>query len=95
MEVVRTIELSGFDANGEPQIEVMADGTLRVAFEFMPPSDFEDRGDMGPYHDFDVQMSAAIGVPVAWEDREFFRIDSPKADTIDRLSAFLSTYRSR
>ncbi|WP_170228945.1 hypothetical protein [Polyangium fumosum] len=33
--------------------------------------------------------------PVVWEDREVFRIDSPKADTIERLTTFLSTYRSR
>ncbi|MDI1429519.1 hypothetical protein [Polyangium sorediatum] len=92
---MRTLQLSGFDANGEPQIEVMADGTLRVAFEFMPPSDVDDRRDMGPYHDFDVQMSKAIGVPVTWEDREVFLIDAPKADTIERLITFVSTYRSR
>ena len=94
MDVVKTVALAGFDAQGDPEIRVLADGTLYVVFNFMPPSDFEGR-DMGPYHDFDAQMSAAAGVPVRWEDREFFRIDSPRADTIDRLAAFVSGYRSR
>jgi hypothetical protein len=95
MDVVRTVELSGFDSQGDPEIRVLADGTLYVVFNFMPPSDFEDRDEMGGYRDFDAQMSAAVGVPVTWEDREFFRIESPRADTIDRLVAFISAYRSR
>lgn len=95
MDVVRIIPLPGFDSQGDPEIRVLANGSLYVVFNFMPPSDFEDRDDMGPYSDFDAQMSAAVGVPVAWEDREFFRVDSPRADTIDRLAAFISTYRSR
>jgi hypothetical protein len=95
MDVARTIKLSGFDSRGDPEIRVLTDGTLYVVFNFMPPSDFEDRDDLGPYRDFDAQMSAAVGVPVTWEDREFFHVDSPQADTIDRLMAFISTYRSR
>ena len=63
MDVVKTIALTGFDPQGDPEIRVLADGTLYVVFNFMPPSDFEDR-DMGPYHDFDAQLSAAAGVPV-------------------------------
>jgi hypothetical protein len=94
MDVVRTIELSGFDSWGDPEIRVLADGKLYIVFGSMPPSDF-DGGELGPYCDFDAQMSAAVGVPVVWEDREFFRIDSPKADTIDRLAKFISNYRSR
>jgi hypothetical protein len=95
MDVVRTIPLSGFDSQGDPEIRVLADGRLYVVFNFMPPSDFEERDELGPYRDFDAQMSAAAGVPVRWEDREFFRIDSHRADTIDRLVTFISTYRSR
>jgi hypothetical protein len=95
MDVVRTIALPGFDSQGDPEIRVLADGTLYVVFNFMPPSDFEERDDMGPYQDFDAQMSAAAGVPVTWEDREFFRVDSPRSDTIDRLAVFISGYRSR
>lgn len=94
MDVARTIPLSGFDSQGDPEIRVLADGRLSVVFNFMPPSDVENR-DFGPDSDFDAQMSAAVGVPVRWEDREFFRIDSPHADTIDRLATFISTYRER
>jgi hypothetical protein len=34
---IRTITLSGFDPKGEPSIRILADGRLRVVFEFMPP----------------------------------------------------------
>ncbi len=95
MEVARTIKLSGFDSQGDPEIRVLTDGTLYIVFNFMPPSDFEDHDYFGPYHDFDRQMSCAIGVPVIWDDREFFFVESPQADTIDRLVRFVSNYRSR
>ena len=53
MDVVRTVELSGFDSQGDPEIRVLADGKLYVVFNFMPPSDFEERDDFGPYSDFE------------------------------------------
>jgi hypothetical protein len=37
-------------------------------------------------------MQAAIDVPVTWEDREFFYIENPKDDTIDRIRKFLQEY---
>lgn len=94
MDVIQTIAITGFDSKGDPEIRVLNDGTLYVVFNFMPPSDFED-GEMGPYQDFDKQMSAATGVLVHWEDREFFRVDSPREDTISLLVSFVSGYRSR
>jgi hypothetical protein len=36
-EVVRTITLTGFEPEGEPQVRVMDDGSLLVVFNFMPP----------------------------------------------------------
>jgi hypothetical protein len=95
MAVERTIPLTGFDSEGDPEIRLQTDGTLYIVFNFMPPSDFEDPDELGPYADFDEQLAAAIGVPVYWEDREFFRVESPEPDTIDRLVAFISTYRTR
>jgi hypothetical protein len=43
-EVLRTVQLVGFDPGGEPCIRLMSDGSLEVWFEFMPPSDVELRG---------------------------------------------------
>jgi hypothetical protein len=41
-EPVEVVRLVGFDPDGEPQERRMADGSLYVTFEFMPPSWAED-----------------------------------------------------
>src|SRR4051812_16298538 len=92
-EVVQTIPLAGFDPEGEPEVRVMADGSLFVVFNFMPPSWAEDEGDLGPFEDFDRQIERAVGVPVAWEDREVFLIARPRPDTISRIRTFIEAYR--
>ena len=91
-EPVRTVPVSGFDPEGEPVIEELSDGSLRVMFEFMPPSYAEDETELGPFETFDEQMQQAIGVPVQWEDRELFLIRNPKPDTLERLQKFLQNY---
>jgi hypothetical protein len=90
-EPVNVIPLTGFDVNGEPEIRVMKDGSLYVVFNFMPPSWAED--DPDPFDDFDKQLSNAVGVSVEWEDREFFRIEWPATDTVERVQRFLATYK--
>ncbi len=90
----RTITLSGFDPEGEPEIRVMSDGSLNLVFNFMPPSDSEDPDDLGQFEDFDKQLEAAIGVPVLLDDREVFVVSSPKADTVEKLDHFIKTYRA-
>ncbi|MBI3461568.1 MAG: hypothetical protein HY000_00695 [Planctomycetes bacterium] len=94
-EPVQEIQLSGFDREGEPVIRVMADGCLYVVFEFMPPSYLEDAEGLGPFKDLDKQIERAIGVPVAWEDREVFLIRQPKADTVGKIRTFVDGYRKR
>lgn len=89
-EPVEVIPLAGFDPDGEPEVRVMADGSLYVVFNFMPPSWAEDEPER--FDDFDRQLAAAAGVPVAWEDREFFRVARPAADTVERVRAFLGSY---
>jgi predicted DNA-binding WGR domain protein len=89
-DVAQIIELSGFDAKGEPELRLMKSGELFVFFNFMPPSDCEDEDG---FDSFDEEMARAIGVEVEWEDREVFLIQSPKADTLARISAFISNYR--
>jgi len=89
-DLVRIIPLSGFDPEGEPEVRLLADGSLSVVFNFMPPSWAEDNPDS--FDDFDRQLARAVGVPVAWEDREVFRIDRPAEDTVERLRQFLQSY---
>jgi hypothetical protein len=94
-DVIRTIQLSGFDSAGEPEIRVMVNGDLYVVFNFMPPSDSPDPDDLGTFRNFDQEMEKAIGIPVRREDREFFLIKSPRPDTVERLRNFVSKYRSK
>jgi hypothetical protein len=89
-EPVEVIPLAGFDPEGEPEVRVMADGRLYLVFNFMPPSWAEDDPDR--FDDFDRQLALAAGVGVEREDREFFRIDRPAADTVARLRRFLASY---
>jgi hypothetical protein len=63
---------------------------LYVVFNFMPPSWAED--DPDPFDDFDQQLTQVAGVAVLWEDREFFRIDQPGNDTVERITRFLQAY---
>lgn len=96
-EVLQTVQLAGFDPGGEPSIRVMSDGSLEVSFEFMPPSDVAraGRSGLGEYAEFDREMSDAAGVPVVWEDREFFRIEDAPPGTLERVQAFVQGYRHR
>ncbi len=89
-EPIEVIPLTGFDPDGEPEVRRMADGCLYIVFEFMPPSWAEDEPER--FDDFDQQLAAAVGLPVEWEDREFFRVAQPAADTVERVRAFLASY---
>ncbi len=96
-EVLQTVKLAGFDPGGEPSIRAMSDGSLEVWFAFMPPSDVERSGGsgLGEYAAFDREMAAAAGVPVVWEDREFFRLEDAPPGTLERVQAFVEGYRHR
>jgi hypothetical protein len=89
--ILKTIEVLGFDPEGEPAIRVMSDGTLVVVFNFMPPSYAE--GDEMKFRDFDKQLERALGVPVHWEDREIFMIRNPQKDSAEKAKVFLESYR--
>ncbi len=90
-EVKQEIPLAGFDPEGEPLIRVMADGSLYVVFNFMPPSWAEDTPNR--FDDFDRQLTGSVGVRVDREDREFFLIRQPGLDTIERVRRFIEGYR--
>ena len=91
LTILKRISVSGFDPEGEPEIRVMSDGTLFVVFNFMPPSFAEN--EEARFADFDKQLEKALGLPVHWEDREFFLIRSPSNDTAEKARAFLEGYR--
>jgi hypothetical protein len=68
--------------------------------EYLPPTwaPDEDSDDLvwdGPWGDFDKRLAAAIGVSVEWEDREWFRIDHPQADTTEAIHRFLLAEKRR
>src|SRR5436190_18745977 len=95
-DVLRTLNFAGFDPESEPTVQEMSDGSIEVWFECMPPSDVERAGPygLGAFADMDQDMAAALGIPVVWEDRELFRIESAPPGTLERVHAFLETYRS-
>jgi hypothetical protein len=96
-EAVEKIKLSGFDPASEPSIRRTAEGRLWLCINLMPPSwaPDEERLELGRWEDFDRQMERAIGVPVVWEDREWFRIDEPREDTVAAIQRFLLDVRRR
>ena len=93
--IVKTTSVTGFDADAEPQIHHMSDGSLQLMLEFMPPSFIADEDAEGvkSFDDFDKQLERAIGVPVLWEDRELFIIRKPQNDTAEKIKQFLEGYR--
>jgi len=93
-DVVKTIPLAGFDPYGEPEVRMLRNGDMEVVFNFMPPSFAQGKGE-GRYENFDKDMSLAIGMPVSWEDREFFYIEKPHQDTLDRVRQFVATYHQK
>ncbi|HZT83786.1 MAG TPA: hypothetical protein VFA26_26380 [Gemmataceae bacterium] len=92
---VEVIALPGFDPEGDPEIQRMKDGSLWLVFNFMPPSwaPEEEYADLGRCQDFDKRLEAAIGVPVLWDDREFFLIKRPRQDTLAAIQKFLADFR--
>ena len=94
-EPVETIPLPGFDPDGDPEIRRTADGHLWLVFNFMPPSWIPESeyADLGRCHDFDRRLEAAIGTSVVWEDREFFLIQRPQPDTVERIKRCLAEFR--
>ena len=95
--VVKVTNVNGFDEDAEPEIRLMSDGSLHVVLSFMPPSFVldEDTQTIESFDDFDKQLERAIGVPVIWEDREVFIIQTPQEDTSAKIKQFLEGYRSK
>lgn len=96
-DIIETISLPGFDPLGDPELRRERSGNFWLVFNFMPPSwvPRAEYSDFGRCARFDEELQAAIGSPVLWDDREFFLIEQPTADCVDRIRRFLSEFRSR
>ncbi len=98
-EIIETIQLNGFEPDGEPEIRREASGKMWLVFNYMPPlwmtdQDSELVDDSDPTVDFDVKLQEAIGTKVIWDDRGFFYIENPLSDTPQRIQSFLEKFRA-
>ena len=94
-DAVEEFPLTGFDPLGEPCVRRTGAGRMWLMFNFMPPSwaEEEDRLDLGSWADFDKKLEQVIGVPVFWDDREWFRIDRPLPGAVLAIQQFLLAVR--
>lgn len=93
-EGVEEYPLTGFDPEGEPVVRHTATGRLWLCVEFVPPSwasDDQRTGSvgLGVWADLGRKLACATGLPVVWEDREWFRIDEPNAGTVAAIHRLL------
>ena len=87
------IIIKGFDSDGEPEIRKEEDGSLTIAFNFMPPLNGDEEGNDDEIFDrFDEVLSDFLAVKIDWEDREFFIIKKPKDDTTEKIKDFLENF---
>lgn len=92
-ELKETIDIIGFDSDGEPEIRISMDNSIMLVFNSMPPSNGKDtQGVLGDFEHFDRYLSEKLGVKVSWIDREFFEIKHPQKDTALRLKTLLDSY---
>lgn len=99
-EEIEKYTLDGFDPNGEPTVRRTSTGQLWLCLELVPPSWVPDGEQTGPsslgvWDDFHKRLAATIGVPVIWEDREWFLIKEPREDTVEAIHQFLLAERAR
>jgi hypothetical protein len=86
--------VSGFDPDGEQHIRKTETGRPWLCIEFLPPLWAEEvSSGFGEWADFDKRLVSATGVLVVWEDREWFRTDEPKPDTVSAIQQFLLAER--
>lgn len=94
---IATTALHGFDPAGEPEIRHLRSGKLWLVFDYMPPlwAPVNEYKDFGRFKTFDQELAQFLQTPVRWDDREFFLIESPGPDTVERIQLFLQLYRRR
>jgi len=85
--IVREIEITGFDLNASPLIRCLQDGTMRLVFCTLPPIK------TGSEHtftldDFGVRLQDALTTKILWDDRDLFYIPKPDDNTINEILRF-------
>lgn len=83
------ITVEGFDPAGEPVLRMLADGSMEIVFNFMPPLFAKDPA---PFDSFDATLAAKLDVAVEWQDREVFRIAQPQPDSVARAIDYLGQF---
>ncbi len=92
-EVKMTIKVKGFDKDGEPEIQILKNGSLRLVFEFMPPlNGSDDQNDNEIFENFDKELSKIIGKEIVWEDRETFLIEKAEKGDEKLLKKYLEEF---
>ena len=92
-EIKKYIKVKGFDKDGEPQIQILKSGEIKIQFEFMPPLNGNDnQSDNLIFENFDKELSAVIGKEVIWEDREVFLVLNPQKDDDKKLKKYLEEF---
>jgi len=96
-DVVESIFIDGFDAEGRPEIRRERSGSLWLVFNQMPPSwvPEEEYAGFGRCGRIDRELEESLGCQVLWDDREFFFIEHPQPDSVERIKSFLSDFRRR
>lgn len=89
----KTINIVGFDSDGEPEIKVFDDGHIEIMFNFMPPLNGKEEQENEEYWDnFEEPLSQHLNVDVLRDDRELFIIETPKKSTLAKLKLYLESY---
>jgi len=92
-EIKKIITVKGFDKDGEPQIQILKSGKLKIQFEFMPPLNGSDnQNENSIFDNFDKALSTVINNEVIWEDREVFLVLKPKKGDDQKLKKYLEEY---
>lgn len=89
-DVVKTIDLEGFDPGNEPELRFLASGALMLVFNAMPP--FECRRSEADFDNLAASLSLFLGTEVIQEDREFFLIPAPDEHSLARVQTFVNRF---
>ena len=93
MEDYKTINVNGFDKDGDPEIKLYSDGHIEILFNFMPPlNGAAEQIDNDYWDNFEKTLSVHLSVKVDRDDRELFVITKPKKSTIKKLELYLESY---
>jgi hypothetical protein len=96
--VAQEIEVGDF-GGAKPSLTLRKSGRIYLIVEVPPFHDgdgheIDGDDDFPEVSEFEHLISEYVGVQVERDDREVFRIDHPKADTLTKVKAFMENYWS-